>query len=66
MILRNLLIRGLIERIPSASKQLLPKYLVTHEFIRFLGVSSVEALPEYETLSKHETLDEVLQSAEEE
>ena len=66
LILRNLLIRGLIERIPSASKQLLPKYLVTHEFIRFLGVSSVEALPEYETLSKHETLDEVLQSAEEE
>ncbi|MBI1961669.1 MAG: SMC-Scp complex subunit ScpB [Parcubacteria group bacterium] len=66
LILRNLLIRGLIERKESAGKLLLPRYVVTHEFIRFLGVSSVSKLPEYEKLSKHETLDEVLQSTEEE
>ncbi len=66
LILRNLLIRGLIERKESAGKSLLPRYAVTHEFIRFLGVSSVSKLPDYEKLSKHETLDEVLKSTEEE
>ncbi|MEK7188937.1 MAG: SMC-Scp complex subunit ScpB [Patescibacteria group bacterium] len=64
LILRNLLIRGLIERL-DARKEALPKYQVTHEFIKFLGVSSVASLPDYEKLAKHETLDEVLASTEE-
>ena len=65
LILRNLLIRGLIERIED-KKVDMPRYSVTHEFIRFLGVSQVSDLPDYEKLSKHETLDEVLRSTEEE
>lgn len=65
LILRNLLIRGLIER-SSETKELLPKYCVTHEFIKFLGVSSVSELPDYEKLAQHETLDEVLAAGEEE
>jgi len=65
LILRNLLIRGLIER--TEEKKLdVPRYQVTHAFIKFLGVPSVEKLPDYEKLSKHETLDEVLKSIEEE
>ena len=65
LILRNLLIRGLIERI-EASKTQMPKYQTTHEFIKFLGISSVKDLADYEKLSSHETLDEVLRSTEEE
>ncbi|OJI06519.1 SMC-Scp complex subunit ScpB [bacterium CG10_46_32] len=65
LILRNLLIRGLIER-TEVAKQMLPTYRVTHEFLKFLGASSVSSLPEYEKLSQHETLDEVLKSTEEE
>ncbi|PJC40500.1 MAG: SMC-Scp complex subunit ScpB [Parcubacteria group bacterium CG_4_9_14_0_2_um_filter_41_8] len=65
LILRNLLIRGLIERLES-KKIDMPRYQVTHEFIRFLGVSQVHDLPDYEKLSKHETLDQVLRSTEEE
>jgi segregation and condensation protein B len=64
LILRNLLIRGLIERLESTKTQM-PKYQVMHEFIKFLGMSSVKDLPEYEKLSTHETLDEVLRSTEE-
>jgi len=64
LILRNLLIRGLIER-TAEKKEMLPKYRATHEFIKFLGVSSVSDLPDYEKLSKHETLDQVLASTEE-
>jgi len=64
LILRNLLIRGLIEK-QDDKKVDLPRYQVTHEFIRFLGVSQVSDLPDYEKLSKHETLDEVLRSTEE-
>ena len=65
LILRNLLIRGLIERVED-KKLDMPRYQATHEFIKFLGVSSVSKLPDYEKLSKHETLDEVLRSTEEE
>lgn len=64
LILRNLLIRGLIERIED-KKVDMPRYQATHEFIRFLGVSQISELPDYEKLSKHETLDEVLRSTEE-
>ncbi|MBU2576062.1 SMC-Scp complex subunit ScpB [Patescibacteria group bacterium] len=61
LILRNLLIRGLIEK-QDDKKTDMPRYQVTHEFIRFLGVSSVSDLPDYQKLSSHETLDEVLRS----
>jgi len=64
LILRNLLIRGLIEK-QEDKKVNMPRYNVTHEFIRFLGVSSLTDLPDYEKLSTHETLDEVLRSTEE-
>jgi len=61
LILRNLLIRGLIEKTEDR-KIGMPNYQVTHDFIQFLKVASVVELPDYEKLSSHETLDQVLQS----
>jgi len=59
LILRNLLIRGLIEE--KTDKQKNDNfYLVTLDFIKFLGISSVDELPDYEKLHRAPSLDEVL------
>lgn len=60
LILRNLLIRGLVEKIEDKTK-LLPRFQVTHDFLRYLGVSSVANLPEYEKLSHDPNLEKLLQ-----
>lgn len=64
LILRNLLMRGLVEKEESGKH--LPKYTVTVEFLRFLGVGRVSDLPDYDKLAKNETLEEVLNSSNEE
>lgn len=64
LILRNLLIRGLVSR--HENKNSLAYYEVTPEFVKYLGVSSVADLPDYAKLHKHATLNEVLQSVNEE
>lgn len=51
LIVRNLLLRGLIEEKMSKNENEY-YYTVTHEFIRWLGLSDIRALPEYETLNK--------------
>ncbi len=62
LILRNLLIRGLIEeKIDKYKNETF--YLVTLDFIKFLGVSSIEELPDYEKLHKVESLEEVLEGS---
>ena len=48
-ILRNLLIRGLIERSESAVGERSFSYQSTLELLRFLGVKNREELPEFET-----------------
>jgi len=59
LILRNLLIRGLIEE--KSNKQSSENfYSVTLEFIKFLGISSVSDLPDYEALHQVESLNEVI------
>jgi segregation and condensation protein B len=87
LILRNLMIRGLVEEVEGGTfpfgtaqgrqaqgdnsggsaerglSSLVRKYQVTHEFVRHLGLSGVEALPEYAQLSKHELLEEVMKQA---
>lgn len=62
LILRNLMMRGLVEvegdpHDPSAS------FRVTMDFIRFLGISGVEELPEYDKLRSHENVVRVLEMA---
>lgn len=56
IIIRNLLMRGLLEEQDSAEK-LMPVYLISTEALSHLGVDSVDRLPEYEVLSKHEYLE---------
>jgi len=60
LILRNLLIRGLIEaHFDRALK--LTVYQVTLEFLEFLGVSKAEELPDYEKLHNDTRLRELLE-----
>ncbi|MCF7795329.1 SMC-Scp complex subunit ScpB [Patescibacteria group bacterium] len=59
LIIRNLLLRGLIEEKNSASGE--DKiYNVSLEFIRFLGIESIEQLPDYERLNKDQTISDFL------
>lgn len=51
-ILRNLLIRGLIERSESVAHERSFSYKPTLELLRFLGVKNREELPEFETAFK--------------
>lgn len=62
LILRNLLIRGLVEEQVDKQKNE-SFYVVTLDFIKFLGVSSVEELPDYEKLHRVESLAEVLEDS---
>jgi len=59
LILRNLLIRGLIKAKNDSKKQEI-YYTITFDFIRFLGINDVRELPDYEKLSKDDTLDRML------
>jgi len=47
-ILRNLMIRGLVERSPDASRANAFVYQITMDFLRHMGVGHVQELPEYE------------------
>lgn len=60
LILRNLLIKGLIE---VEEDKIIDnnRYYVTVKFLRHLGISNVEELPEYDKLSKEETIAEVME-----
>lgn len=58
LIIRNLLLRGLIEEKFNKIKNE-NYYAVTNDFIRFLGLSSLNDLPEYEKLNKLEALNQV-------
>jgi segregation and condensation protein B len=59
LILRNLLIRGLIDTAYD-KHQAATLYNVTHDFVRFLGLATVSELPDYEKLHTHETLQQFL------
>lgn len=59
LILRNLLMRGLVE-CKQDKKKNETYYTVSFEFLKFLGVSSVEELPDYERLSQHESIEEMM------
>jgi segregation and condensation protein B len=63
LILRNLLIRGLI--IGDENKQNMQTYYqVTTDFLKHLGINSVEELPDYQKLHVVENLEEFLNKAE--
>ncbi len=61
LILRNLLIRGLIHE-ESQKRTGETLYSVTPEFLEWLGLTSVNDLPDYGNLSSHELFEKILQN----
>ena len=63
LILRNLLLRGLVESFEDKEKGE-TIFNVSFDFLRFLGINKVSELPDYEKLNKDETIDDVLDNQE--
>jgi segregation and condensation protein B len=60
LILRNLLIRGLVES--QMDKKIgVPLFKVTLDFVRFLGLTNIKDLPDYEKLSQSEVIQSILE-----
>lgn len=57
LILRNLMIRGLVEAVDQGNQT---RYQVTVDFLRYLGITSISELPDYQNLSQDENLNQVL------
>jgi len=64
LIIRNLLLRGLVEEKFEKAKNE-NYYTVTHDFVRFLGLGGVVELPDYARLNQSESLADVLAATEE-
>ncbi len=59
LILRNLQIRGLVEELGESAIN--PRYQLTTDCLRFLGVSAVRELHNYETLTSHEIIQQAIE-----
>jgi segregation and condensation protein B len=59
LILRNLMIKGLVEA-KSAKDKYQTTYTVSSDFIRFLGLTDITQLPDYEQLHVDERLEQIL------
>ncbi len=59
LILRNLMMRGLVVE-EQGKEDFLPVYSASGEFLQYLGFSSVKELPQFEELSSHQLLEELL------
>ena len=64
LILRNLLLRGLVNSEKDKNKEE-TYYSVTMDFLRFLGVNDIKELPDYDKLSQDDTIDRILEQEEE-
>jgi segregation and condensation protein B len=60
LILRNLMMRGLVESYYDKQK-VLTLYNITLDFLRFLGINDVKELPDYERLNQNEDLVKLLE-----
>lgn len=59
IILRNLMVRGLVEA-REESRLGQPMYQVTMDFVKHLGLSRLEELPDFAALHHHPTVEQVL------
>ncbi len=59
LILRNLMIKGLVEAMSHKDK-MQTSYQVTTDFIKFLGLTAITELPDYEQLNRDEQLEQLL------
>ncbi len=64
LILRNLLIKGLIDKEYDKEK-MSDVYFTTNDFLRYLGISSADQLPDFEKLNNSEVLDNIVSGQEE-
>ena len=64
MILRNLMMRGLVE-MKDDTRLGQPLYSVTLDFLKHLGITKQEDLPDFEKLSQHAAIEDVLSDLEE-
>ncbi len=55
--LRNLLMRGLIEKTENSKDKRKYLYRISFDFLKELGLSNVKELPDYEKISKDERID---------
>jgi len=62
MILRNLMIRGLIEMKPIDGAE---KYLITHDFMKYLGLADLKNLPDYDALNANANLQDLMTRSQE-
>lgn len=61
LIIRNLLIRGLIDE-REDPQSILPRYSISFEALRQLGIENVADLPEYQTLRAHAHIEDRLKA----
>lgn len=59
LILRNLMIRSLIEEIPDEHEDQ-QQYRVTLDFLKYIGLTHISELPDFEALSHHHSLEALL------
>lgn len=58
---RSLMMRGLLERIENPKDNRGYLYKISFDFLKKLGLDSVEKLPDYETLSKDDRIDSIIE-----
>ncbi|MDD5464683.1 MAG: SMC-Scp complex subunit ScpB [Candidatus Moranbacteria bacterium] len=59
---RSLMMRGLLERIENPKDNRGYLYKISFDFLKKMGIDSVDKLPDYETLSKDERIDSIIGS----
>lgn len=62
LILRNLMIKGLIEEVEEKNNEN-PRYIITFNFMRYLGIKDVRELPDYEKLSQSDVFRKILENS---
>ena len=62
LIIRNLMMRGLVKELDDLTA-LVPTYQVTMDYLRHLGLNSVEELPNYLELHRHEYITTTLENS---
>ena len=60
LIIRNLLIRGLIDE-KEDRERLQPVYSLSMKFIKTLGINKISDLPEYESFNSNEQIDNLIE-----
>ena len=57
---RSLMMRGLLERIENPKDNRGYLYKISFDFLKKLGIDSIDKLPDYETLSKDDRIDSII------